>query len=51
MAKLTIKGILAGMGAVLVGIGSLWDSYTFIFVGTMIIVIASLMIAGVIKTK
>lgn len=49
MAKITIKGVLSGMGAVLTGIGAINDSLTITFIGTILLVITSLMIAGVIK--
>jgi len=47
--KLTIKGIISAMGAVLIGIGTLQGSNTLIFIGTIVIVITSLVIAGFIK--
>ena len=49
MARLTIKGVISAMGAVLIGIGSLQELHILTFIGTAMLVITALMIAGFIK--
>ncbi len=49
MGRITIKNVLSAMGAVIIGIGSLQSSNSLIFIGTIILVVTSIMMAGLME--